>query len=478
MGQVVDGEAVLHRTARVGLRVTTGQADRLYALLRDAGDVWAALVDLNTDRRQREAPPEVSFQALCRQLTGVDLGGLSRKCAEGVVRRYTDAWHETARRKARGEPARYPRRKRRLFPVRWRHGGFSILGAQRVRLGLASGAPKLQVRLAGPVPFPVEQVRSITLVADDGRLWLDVTARVAVRDHDVDPARVAGVDIGLIHPYAVAGPDGQGLIVSGRAVRAEARLHLEDSKRRSQRADRNAPRPGQRASRRWRQHRRRERSVESKHRRRVRQAHHEAAKQVVAWALDNRIGTIVVGDLGTILDAPGGSEHRWRTRQWRHGHLLQALRDKAQVAGIEVAVVDERGTSSTCPACGHRHKPRGRTFECPACGLAGHRDLVGATNIARRMPGGEPGASPPDVTAVIPTAVKHRRAGRHLPGVAGSRRDRRRHLWDTHRRQRKVPPRSGPPPPDGESHVPLVRADVDRSSGVRGNLRPAAAKDR
>ena len=124
------------------------------------------------------------------------------QCAEGVLRRYTDAWHETARRKRRGEDARYPRRKRRLVPVRWRHGGFTISGdGRRIRLGVARGQARLDVRLARPIPYPAAAVRSVTLVADAGRLWLDVTAAVPVADHGLDPDRVAGVDIGLIHPW-------------------------------------------------------------------------------------------------------------------------------------------------------------------------------------------------------------------------------------------------------------------------------------
>lgn len=376
---------MVHRTARVGVRASSAQADRLYGLLRDAGDVWAALVELNRDRQRREAPPEVNFQALCRELTGV------------------------------------------------------------------------------------AAVRSVTLVHDDGRLWLDVTAVVPVADHGLDPQRVAGVDIGLIHPYAVAGPDGQGLLVSGRAVRAEARLHLEDSKRRSHGAAARAPKPGTRTSRRWRRHRAAQRKAEGRHRRRVRQAHHEAARDVVAWAIEQRVGTIRVGDLGTILDAPAGPAHRWRTRAWRHGHLLAVLRDKAAAAGIAVEVVDERGTSSTCPRCGARHKANGRRFTCSTCGLSGHRDLVGAANIARRTSGGAPGADrpQPEFTASgLPVAVKHRRAGSHLPGLGSGRRDRRRHLWDDRRRRTAVLPGSGPPPPIvGESHAPQV-VGVDRSAGA------------
>jgi hypothetical protein len=53
------------------------------------------------------------------------------------------------------------------------------------------------------------------LVAEAGRLWLDVTAAVAVVNHDVDATRIAGVDVGIIHPYAVACGD-QALVVSGR----------------------------------------------------------------------------------------------------------------------------------------------------------------------------------------------------------------------------------------------------------------------
>jgi hypothetical protein len=36
----------------------------------------------------------------------------------------------------------------------------------------------------------------------------------------------------VIHPFAVAGPDQEGLLVSGRAIRAETYLHLKDTKRR------------------------------------------------------------------------------------------------------------------------------------------------------------------------------------------------------------------------------------------------------
>jgi len=413
---------LVHRTATVRLRLTRRQTRRCYGLLRSAGDLWAWLLDSNRRRRQQGEQPVTGYQALCRELTRAGaLGELSVVGARSVLQHYADAWFQAAkRRKAGRQDAGFPRRKRALVPVRFYSGTFRIEG-QRMRLPVAKGQPELWVRLARALPYPPEQVRSVTLLHDGGRLWLAVTAAVPIEQHDLDPARVAGVDLGIIHPYAAVTEDA-GLLVSGRALRAESYLHLHDQQARQTKAARRAPKPGQRGSRRWRNHRVRLRRAEARHRRRVHQAQHEAAKQVVAFAVQQKVGTLLVGDPKGITEKDAGKVHNLRLRQWRRTHLLQALRDKAEQAGIGVRLVDERGTSSTCPACRRRvAKPTGRHFGCPYCGLQGHRDLVGAANIAARAGGGS-------TSMGVPVLVEHRRAGR-VP----ARRDRRRHLYDQRR---------------------------------------------
>jgi transposase len=337
------------------------------------------------------------------------------------------------------------------MPVRWYHGRFDLAGRQ-LRIPVARGCPPLQVRLDRDVPYPPGQVRSVTLLYDAGRLWADVTAEIPVTTYppgaEPDPARVAGVDLGIIHPYAVAGPDGQALLVSGRAVRAEHHLHLKDTKARRRAVARRAPKPRQRGSRRWRRYRRRQRIVEARHARRVRQAQHEAAAAVIGWAVARRIGTLAVGDPRGVLDLAAGRRHNRRTRDWRVGRLISVLRDKAGQARIGLTLVDERGTSSTCPACRARvPKPGGRVFCCPRCGLAGHRDLIAAANIAGRVPGG----ITPAVTAAD---VTHRRAGDHLPGVSTARRDPRRRPH--HGDARGSPGRHLPAPPDATGRESLA----------------------
>jgi hypothetical protein len=176
---------VVYRTARCGLRVTRAQRGRLFGLLRSAGDVWCAVLELNRWRHRHQDAPLAGYQELCRQLAASGPGTF-------------------------GEP--------------------------------------LLARLDRDLPYPAGQVRSVTLGFDAGRLYLDVTAEVPVATYPEgtgpDPARVAGVDLGIIHPYAVAGPAGQQLLVSGRAIRAECRQHLRDRKGRTRAAARRAPAPG------------------------------------------------------------------------------------------------------------------------------------------------------------------------------------------------------------------------------------------
>jgi putative transposase len=330
-----------------------------------------------------------------------------------VLRCYAGAWFEAARRRRQGQQeARFPRRKHALVPVRFYHGTFQLDG-QRVRLPVAKGYPELWVRLARPIPYPAEQVRAVTLLHDGGRLWLAVTAAVPVDEYDLDPGRAAGVDLGIIHPYAVVTQDAA-LLVSGRAVRAESWLHMHDQQARQAKAARRAPKPGQRGSRRWRRHRAKLRRVEARHRRRVHQAQHAAALQVIDFAVRHRVGILLVGDPKGITERDVGRVQNLRLRQWRRTHLLGALRDKAGRAGVRVRLVDERGSSSTCPVChGRVPKPSGRRFRCPNCGFQGHRDLVGAYNIAAKAGGGR-------TSTAVSVLVEHRRPASCRHGVTGA----------------------------------------------------------
>jgi hypothetical protein len=154
MVDMASSPRTVHRTACIRLRLTRHQADRCYALLRAAGDLWAWLIDCNRQRRQQNTAPVVGYQALCRELTGMSgLGELSVAGARSVLQRYSVAWFEAERRRRAGTAGGFPRRKRALMPIRFYNGRFKLNGQRRVRLPVAAGCPALWVRLARPLPL-------------------------------------------------------------------------------------------------------------------------------------------------------------------------------------------------------------------------------------------------------------------------------------------------------------------------------------
>lgn len=98
--------------------------------------MWAALIEVNEARFRRHARPIFGYQAWCCEIAGVEVGELSVAAMRSVVRRYSSACCEVAKRKRAGERARYPRRKRGLVPLRWSTGTFSVEG-RRVRGSMA-----------------------------------------------------------------------------------------------------------------------------------------------------------------------------------------------------------------------------------------------------------------------------------------------------------------------------------------------------
>src|ERR671935_3103558 len=74
--------------------------------------------------------------------------------------------------------------------------------------------------------------------------------------------------------------------------------------------------------------------------RRVRQAHHQAAKKVIEFLTKRRVGTLLVGDPKGITSRDVGRVQNLRLRQWRRDHLMQVLCDKSKQAGITVFRVD------------------------------------------------------------------------------------------------------------------------------------------
>jgi putative transposase len=121
----------------------------------------------------------------------------------------------------------------------------------------------------------------------------------------------------------------------------------------------------------------------AKQARRTRDLEHKASRAAITWTSERGVGTLAIGDVRSVAD---GKRMRQTEQQkiglWSHGRMRSYLTYKAVAAGITVApLVDEHHTTQTCPGCGQRTKPKGRTYSCRHCGFRCHRDAVGAANI-------------------------------------------------------------------------------------------------
>jgi putative transposase len=108
---------------------------------------------------------------------------------------------------------------------------------------------------------------------------------------------------------------------------------------------------------------------------------HKATRQVIDFCVSNGVGTLFIGNPHGVRNQDKGRHHNQRMALWEYGKDIGYLRHKASQARITCFTGSERGTSSRCPCCGHKHKPKGRTWACRACGFTGHRDLVGSINM-------------------------------------------------------------------------------------------------
>ena len=62
-------------------------------------------------------------------------------------------------------------------------------------------------------------------------------------------------------------------------------------------------------------------------------------------------------------------------------HIICNMKYKCKIAGIKCFNGHERGTSSHCPECSNKQKPKGRDWNCQKCSFLGHRDIVGSLNM-------------------------------------------------------------------------------------------------
>jgi putative transposase len=132
---------------------------------------------------------------------------------------------------------------------------------------------------------------------------------------------------------------------------------------------------------------------QGKERRWMRDMNHQLSRQIVNHAHEQGVGVIRLERLvgirqRTTRTRRGAARSKARKNNrmkntWPFFQLATFITYKAERLGIRLEQVDPAYTSQTCPACFEKNKAEDRHYVCSECGWHGHRDAVGAINIAR-----------------------------------------------------------------------------------------------
>lgn len=347
--------------------LSPSQFSRLKAAQMEAAQAWNACMELHKQARLEHAP--WPGRNTLQQATKGRFG-LHSQSIQMIVHAFL-ANIETTCQLRKTHPQmrmKYPWRTKRFYPVSWPAQAVSR-EHRRVILPMGKGRPSLVL----PLDLP-EEAGACMLVWNRG-FELHVCVEVAAAPQAPGTAQ-ASVDLGEIHLAAVTTSASKALIVTGRGIRS---LKQGRSKQLGQIARKRSR--CKKYSRRWKKLQRAKNKICKRAERRIRDLRHKATRKVIDFCVEQEVGTLFIGNPQGVRSRNNGRHHNQRMTLWEYGKDIDYLTHKAKQAHIKSFAGSERGTSSQCPVCEHRHKPKGRTWTCRACGFTGHRDLVGSVNM-------------------------------------------------------------------------------------------------
>ncbi len=263
---------------------------------------------------------------------------------------------------------KYPWREKRFYPVKW---PAQAVSRENGRVVLPMGKGRQSIVL--PIDLP-ENSGACSLVWNYG---FELHVCVETPQAENVPGDVhATVDLGEIHLAAVSTNTGKAMIVTGRGIRSLKRERSKQLGKIAKKQSRCKEHSG-----RWRKLQSVNNKIKARAERRIRDLRHKATRKVIDFCQQQKVGSLFIGNPHGVRSRDSGRHHNQRMSLWEYGKDIDYLTHKSKQACIMSFTGSERGTSSQCPVCKHKHKPKGRNWACQACGFVGHRDIVGSVNM-------------------------------------------------------------------------------------------------
>lgn len=332
-------------------------------------ETWPTIYSLHEDTKGKFNLHSQSIQQICRAFAS---------CVES-----------TKVLKKQSPKTRYPHKDKTFYSTIWTSQAAKIKDGT---LSLPMGKNRKTMKLKADLPDGGYPCRIVWNNGFELHINLEAPVEPQVEPSDV----VATIDLGEIHQIACLASNGEALLVSGRGIRTVKHLNnkmLGKTARLKMRCKKGSRRFGKITRSRNKQ--------SSRNKRRANDLRHKGTRQTVSFLFGNNVGKLFVGNPDGVRKNNGGRHHNQRMSLWEYGKDIQYLKEKTSKAGIKMLTGSERGTSSTCPACGARKRQKGRNWTCRVCKFRGHRDLVGATNM-HQLAFGVPVTCPEKATYLRP----------------------------------------------------------------------------
>lgn len=298
---------------------------------------------------------------------------LPSQSAQEVLGEQDDSYRSWFSHRKNGDvQARPPgfRKKDTLSTVTFKQNAFEILPDNRVRLKLPRTYGRREIILEYQLPPHVtpSKVQQVKLVYEPGTgdWYLHITHRVPVTYKET--GNVMALDLGIVNIVAGLISDGFSFVVPGGELLALDRYFQKEKTKCTKSTSRRCV------------------ELNAKWGRQRNHYLHVLTRWLVDLAIAHNVSTIVVGELkGIRADKDWGDANNQKLHAWPFSKIISLLTYKAALAGIRIAKVSEKSTSTTCPVCGKRvKKARVHRGLFVHCGLALNADLAGAYNILQR----------------------------------------------------------------------------------------------
>ncbi|AFY86380.1 RNA-guided endonuclease InsQ/TnpB family protein [Chroococcidiopsis thermalis] len=357
----------MYQTKRLNLEKT----EQLYVLARAAGELYSRTLATywRIVRKKGIFLSQYGMEKLCIS------NQLHAHTSDAIVGNfYSSIKSANARKKAGSTEAKYPRRRKYFYKITWKSAAIKVKDGL-LHLSNGKGNPALVI------PWQWNKPKQVEIGWKKGKGYQLRATYPTTAIASPTGEKVAAIDQGEVRTATVY--DGENTtIYSGRLMRSKVRYRAK-----------TIARIDAKISKTKRGSKRRKSLVATKHRiirqldNQINDILHKQSSHLVSTLFKAGVQTVVIGDIRDIRSSiKYGAKTNQKLHSWSFGKYRWMVEYKAEKLSMKVVLQDEAYSSQTCPACGKRHKPSGRTYTCK-CGFQFDRDGVGSYNIRAKYLG-------------------------------------------------------------------------------------------